>query len=1125
MKRTLPEGICLPATKTMVIAMRLTLLLLIAGCLQVSARGYAQKISFSGTDIPLQQVFSVIEEQTGYGVFMDHDLLQDARKVTVNAKDASIDAVLKDCFKNQPFPLTYTIVGHTINIIKKRPESINLEESTLADEARQEVGGVVKGEDGKPLVGANVKIRKLNKSGQTDAKGEFIFQDIPNGRYVIEISYVGHEDYRREIKVENNLVKVTVVMKISISSLDANVVKGYYNTTARFNTGNVTTVKGEDIIKQPVSDPLLALQGRVPGLYIQQTSGLPGSYSTILLRGQNSLPLGKPVTVNDPFFIVDGVPFSSASLSSTDIGGGAVGNPLYGRGQGLSPFNSLNPADIESIEVLKDADATAIYGSRGSNGVILITTRKGKAGQTKVDIDVSSGGGRVSRNVDLLNTKQYLQVRHEAFINDGVTPDPNVDFDMTYWDTTRYTNWQKVLLGNTANYTNVQSSLSGGNANTQFHIGGGFNHQGTVFPGDYSSQKASILFNINNISSNQKFRIQFTGNYVYNNSKIPMADFTGSITLAPDAPAIYNSIGNINWQLKGGGATWLNPMAATHLQANAITDNLISNLTLSYQISHDFQVKSSFGYTKTQMNQTQLAFSSASPPPDNASPYSRSNSFATTTANAWIIEPQIEFHKQVSNWVIDALLGSTFQQNTQKSLSETALGFSSDELITDPNAASLFYLNGYNYSLYRYNAVFGRVGVRWKDRYLLNFTARRDGSSRFGPSKQFGNFGAVGPGWIFSEEPFMKNKLPWMNFGKLRASYGLTGNDAIGDYQFLSTYSINRSTYQEFSGLYPTLLSNPNFAWEQDKKLEGGIELRFLKDRIQLTISYYRNQTGNQLVGFPLPQITGFTSVQANLPAVIQNTGWELSFNTINIKTTNFAWISSFNISIPKNKLASYPGIKNSPYAFTYSVGKSLFAQYLFHFTGVDPQKGIYTFANKNGSGIPSFGIDQELTKPVTQEYYGGFSNTFQYKGWNLDVFFQFVKQVGHGFLNAFGLPPGFSTNMPVNVLDRWQKNGDIANAQQFTQSFATAASTAYSYIQASDAIISDASFVRLKNVSLSYRFPSEMIKKIGIKNASAFINCENLLTITKYKLLDPEVQGLGLPPLRMITAGIHMSL
>jgi TonB-linked SusC/RagA family outer membrane protein len=501
----------------------------------------------------------------------------------------------------------------------------------------------------------------------------------------------------------------------------------------------------------------------------------------------------------------------------------------------------------------------------------------------------------------------------------------------------------------------------------------------------------------------------------------------------------------------------------------------------------------------------------------------RDNLFATSNINTWIIEPQVGYTRRIGNGKLDVLIGTTFQDNTQNSVGQDAYGFSTDAQIPNIAAATNVVIYGSNSSDYRYNAVFGRINYNWQDKYLLNLTARRDGSSRFGPGNQFGNFGAMGIAWIFSKANFIRNKLSFLSFGKLRASYGSTGNDQIPDYQFLSTYSnySSSNTYQGVNGLYPSRIANPFFGWELVKKLEGGIELGFLKDRIILNANYYRNRTGNQLVGQPLPSMVGFTTIQANLPAVVQNSGVELALNTTNINSKKFSWTSSFNLSIPRNKLISFPNLASSNYSNLFAIGKSLFTQSLYHYIEVDPQTGIYTFQDINKDGVIN-SKDRQFLKEISQRYFGGLQNSFSYKGWQLDVFFQFVKQTGRSYITSFSIPGFYNTNQPVYVLNRWVNPGNHTDVQRYLQGASTAL-TAWGNATSSDYIIVDASFIRLKNVALSYSLPSSWQKKAYLQNAKIYIQCQNLFTITSYKGLDPESQGLGLPPLRIVITGIQI--
>ena len=1112
--------------KNLIHAVKLTAIFILIACLQVSARTNAQRLSISLKNSSLEKLFSEIEQKTSYVFIYDAAILKGTRPVTVEVRDAAVEDILRASFKGQA--LDFSIRDKTIFVKKEEVKAVQVMPVAVGDGANS-VSGVVRSETGTPLAGASVMIKKLKKSGMTDAKGEFILKDVPNGEYWVEISFVGYQPYGKMITVLDHEARVMAEMKMSTSSLDEVVLKGYYTTTKRLNTGDVTIVKGEDIQKQPVSDPILALEGRVPGLYIQQTSGVAGAYSTIRIRGQNSIANG-----NDPMYIVDGVPYSSVSMS---IFGGAAGGPVAGgvsnvNGGGLSPFNNLNPSDIESIEVLKDADATAIYGSRGANGVILITTKKGRAGSARFNLNVYTGQGEVTRMLKLLNTQQYLAMRREAFKNDGLavpsiktTPTDN-NYDINgFWDTTRYTNWQKVLIGNTATFTNAQGELSGGDANTQFVIGGGYSKQGTVFLGNYFDQKASAHFNLTHGSANQRFHAQFTTSYVNDNSRLPNGDFTKGITLAPDAPALYNANGDINWQTLNGTGTFSNPAAGTTQKTNATTINLISSLNLSYQILPGLQLKSGFGYNHAQENENQSTPSTAAAPPNNTNPLVRSYAMSTNDFARWIIEPQLDYQRKIGFGQLDLLIGSTFQQQKQNSFSTLYLGFPSDVVISNPALAGTIIFGGTNYALYRYNAAYGRLSYNWQDKYLLNLTVRRDGSSRFGPGKQFGDFGAIGVAWVFSKEKWIESKLPFLSFGKLRGSYGITGNDQIGDYQFLSTYNAVTSTYQGSAGLSPTRLTNPYFAWEVVKKLEGGLELGFFKDRILVTGSYYRNRTGNQLVGYALPSTTGFSTIQFNLPAIVQNSGIELSLNTINLRSKAFSWSTAFNLTIPSNKLVAFPNIANfATYKNIYVIGQSLFIKRIWDFTGVNPQTGLYTVATKNATGIPSSPQDLVTTKPVTQKYFGGFQNSISYKGFQLDIFVQFVKQTENSIRSYITTTPGFvNVNQPTVVLNRWESPGDVTNIQRFGTNSATSSKT--TLLQGSNGVLTDGSFVRLKNLALSYQIPTEWKTRLHLQNLRFYIQCQNLFTFTKYLGLDPETGGLNLPPLRMITAGIQVGL
>jgi TonB-linked SusC/RagA family outer membrane protein len=1100
------------ALEQLIRTMKLTCVLLTVAFLHVSAGSYSQQVTLSLKDAPIEKVFREIERQTGYGFLYNKQMFANFPNVSIDVKNADIKGVLNICFGTAP--VEFVISDQTILI---RPKEQPEKTGGSAEPPPGEIHGHITDSTGAPLSGASVSVKGNKRGTSTDWKGNFELKGVdPNSTLLV--SYTGFES--QEIKV-NGKNEFAILLKQSTSQLDQTVVKGYYNTTDRLNTGDVTTVKSEDIEKQPVSDPLQALDGRVPGLYIQQTSGVPGSYATVRIQGQNSIANG-----NIPLYIVDGVPYGSVSPTSNFLTPGPLGNPASGDGLGTSPFNDLNPADIESIVVLKDADATAIYGSRGANGVILITTKKGKAGSTKLNLLGFSGAGKVAHFMDFMNTPQYLAMRHEALNNDGLTPGPS-DYDVNGgWDSTRYTNWQKVLIGNPAKYTDLEGSLSGGNTNTQFRLAGGYSDQGTVYPGDFGDKKAMVSFDLTHASSNQRLHTELRTSYVYEYSNLPTSDLTQSINLAPDAPALYNSNGTLNWQLVNGSPSWINPLTYSVTTTYAKINNLIANLDISYIILPGLQVKSSFGYTHFENNQADLNPSIAFSPPNNNNPLYNSSTITTNDLSTWIIEPQLLYDKAIGKGKLNVLTGTTFQQNLQTGYGIKGTGYATDALINDPAAASSQRATGDVNTLYHYAAGFGRIGYDWDEKYLINITARRDGSSRFGPGKQFGNFGAIGMGWIFSQERFIQSSLPWLSFGKLRASYGTAGNDQIGNYQFLSTYIPYSQTYQNLGGLYPTSLTNPNFSWELVKKMEGGIQLGFLKDRILAGANYYRNRSGNQLVGYPLPDITGFGSVEANLPATVQNTGAEFTLTTVNIKSNRFSWRSSFNVTIPRNKLISYPNIQSSAYANTYTVGQSLFTNKEFAFAGVNDSTGSFQYMTSKGlSNNPQYPQDLYLTKPITQSFYGGLENTFSYAGFQFSFLVQFVDQMGANYLNQDGYQAGvFNTNYPTAILNHWKKPGDIAPYGMYS----TLGQADPNYaLSSSNFGLVNSSFIRLKNLSLAYQLTKKSLQKLGLEQARVYFQCQNLFTITHHFLgSDPETGGANvLPPLRILTAGLQIGL
>ncbi|THU39609.1 SusC/RagA family TonB-linked outer membrane protein [Niastella caeni] len=1112
--------------------MKLCAFILLAGCLNVYATGYGQKITLSEKDAPLTKIFKEIQKQTGYHFLYISQQLDNAKKVTIQVKDALVDDVLQLAFREQPFG--YEIREKTI-VIQAKPISPTLTPEPTTP-VLPEVRGVITDENGAPAQGVNVMVKGTSKGTTTNLRGEFILKDV-NENAILLITSVGYD--RQEILVKNKSF-VTLQLRVAVGNLDEMQVIAYGTTSKRFNTGNVTTVKSTDIEKQPVTNPLLALQGRVPGMQIIQSTGLPGTGVTVRIRGRNSFENG-----NDPLYIVDGVPYPSQMLQGLEnpITGfsGAYG-PQQGRVSG-SPLSYLNPGDIESIEVLKDADATAIYGTRGANGVVLITTKKGKVGPTRVDANVQYGWGKVTKFIPWLNSRQYLDMRYEAYMNDGIDPatlKPNANnYDLTLWDTTRYTDWNKQLIGGTAQYSNIQLSLYGGNSNVQYRIGYNYNKQTTVFPKSFGDPKGSLSFSINSSSNNKKLNVQLSGSYQLDKNELPNYDLSMYTNFAPNAPDLYKEDGSLNWadHPTTGFPTWENPLAKLNTRYRRRVNNLVTNAVFSYEVISGLSIKLSGGYNNMQSIESKIFPSTAYAPIYR--PLVRANlwsEFAHAQNDNWILEPQITFQTRVSQGRLSALVGTTFQQNDSKAESVTAKGFNSDLVMEDPKAATSITVDNSFNATYKYNAVFARINYNYNDKYLINFTARRDGTSRFGPNKRFANFGAAGIGWVFSNENFIGKNLPILSFGKIRASYGTTGSDQVGNYRYLNLYNyLNFDVaYQNSLSLQLNGLFNPDLAWEETKKLEGAIELGFWKDRIFLSVSHYRNRSFNQLTTYSLPSNTGTTGgIPANLDATIENTGWEVTLSSTNFQSKNFKWTSSINLSVPRNKLVSVG--PNTPNIDDRLVGHSTSTRFVYSFAGVDPVTGRYQFYDGKGGFTfqpdtayepGSFGRYTEYALNTDVTYFGGFQNGFSWKQFQVDFLFSFEKRLGE--TNQRGNIPGsFSLpsrqNQPVSVLDRWQKPGDNASVQKYNQDYSI-----YKQFEAytqSDGAWMDASYIRLKNVSLSWQLPTRIKQRVHLQNARLYTQAQNLFVITKYKGSDPETRSLiSLPPLRIWTVGCQLT-
>jgi TonB-linked SusC/RagA family outer membrane protein len=1077
-------------------------------CLVAFVPVYAQsQYNISVENVPLKKVMKQIERYGEYYFAYRTEFLQHDERVTVHVTNGTIDEVMKQALKG--LALKYLIVG---NMITVRPDTSN---AHIHKQNLLTITGKVINEAGEPVQHVSVSENGSHAIAFSGSDGHFSITVKPNT--LLSFTSVGYEPIQRLIKERSF---ITVQLRHQVKDLDETVITGYGKTSKRYNTGAIYKINSADIARQPVSDPLATLQGRVPGLLITQSNGLPGSTYKVQLRGQSSIGINpSQLPPNDPLFIIDGVPFAP---NNNSILGATSGSALGESGR--SPFSFINIGDIDHIEVLKDADATAIYGSRGSNGVILITTKKGKAGPPAFNINVNTGWSRITRYANMMNTAQYVQMRNEALANDGLPVNINTAPDLISWDTTRYTDFKKMLIGGEAVTNNVQLSFSGGNKRLQYYLGAGYRRETTVFPGDIKNERFSEHINLQYQSRDTNLNIILSVISSQDKNWSIVTDLTKYINLAPHTPGLYDSTGKLIWE--HGDLDFVNPIAFLLQAYDSKATNLLGNLDINYRIARNLTFKTSLGYNWLQFNDISIKPGSSLVPTPGIDPKGIAY-FGKVKYNSWIAEPQLVYNRYVGIGKISGLVGATMQVQKQSVATIEASDFPSDDELRNIHAAGVHKSVDLN-TEYRYGGVFARLTSILLDKYLINLTGRTDGSSRFGPGKQVGTFWSTGLGWIFSNEPFIKT-LPFISYGKLRGSYGVTGNDQIGDYKYLDKWKDLTGAYMGRAGIHPIQLADSNYSWEVNRKMEAAIELGLLKDRIMITAAYYRHRTGNQLIAYVLPGITGFNGYAAkNSPALVQNTGWELQLQTKNRLNRNWQVNGNVLLTIPRNKLIAFPNLASSSYKTRLAIGQSLSVLNGYEFKGINPDGGVFEFVDQDGDGTINFQNDYRILGHLDPKWYGSVQVNVQYKGWQLDMSWEVRKQRASSYLYSIYsfYPPGTQLiNQPEMVLHRWPECNEQCALQQFGTGANDITKDAINRFLGSDGYIKDASFARLKNIELSWQLPVHWRKNIAMKHCRLYLQAQNLLTITPYNGFDPETRNIStLPPLRTVAVGIDLS-
>lgn len=1037
----------------------------------------------------------------------DHSILYVSRDVAevppvdLDLVNVPVRRVLHECFAGTRFRVEL-IADKVISISRERGASL------YAD-----LTGTVSDTLGAPLVGATITDLRTRISVLADAKGRF---RLPAGAFetLVTISCTGYTPLTDTL---SNKDANDIQLIAATAGLDAVMITAYGRTTQRLTTGSVTRKKAPELEVQPVPTITDALEGRVPRLVIRRYNGVLGSACETLLGGRHSVQQG-----NGPLYVLDGVPLAGGSFLSPIGSGSAQGQ------NGANPTNGIPTWIIGSTEVLKDATATAIYGSRAANGVILLTTKEWIERAPHWTAEVAQGASGVVPTSRPLITAEFLTMRKEAVSNDGLPVNASTVPEAYVWDSTRYRNYQRLTTGGTGSYRDLRLSFNGGNKQFPMLVYTGAHNETGVFPGTTRDQHLSLYTDIGYHSGNDRLKLNFAASVDRQDNLLPREDYTSYEWLAPNAPSFTDAAGQPQWGSYDMPFKNIPALGNNTYKSGVV--NLFGRLHLDFRLDAHFSLEGSIGGHSILAHEQNWQTIAGQNPLQR--PSATGNTVeARDNLKSGILELWGRFANNAKWGRLDALAGITYQSEGTDYSSIQLSGVSSDLLLAAGTGAAV--VTPYQDRVhYRYEALFGQLHYTFRDRYLLEVTGRRDGSSRFGPGDQFGNFWGLGGGWIFSEERFVK-RSGVLSFGKIKGSYGSTGNDQIGDDQFSALYTPTASArgYQGQQGVIPASLSNDQLHWELNYRGDLSVDLGFFHNKLLITAGLYEGHSKSQLVYTGLPAQAGFPGVLSNQPVAVVNKGLEFQLDVNHLFIGRLIWSSFVTATIPHNYLASWPGLNNSVYAATVIQGRSLTVTRGLHYLGVDPATGLYRFQDVNHNGTIDAG-DLMPGPSLDPRWYGGWGHTLRCKGWGLDLFFEYRTQnaVNPLAILAQRNPAGMQglynlSNGPKEWLDHWRQPGDHAKYQMLTSMPGTPAWNTLQEWLRSDGTIVDASFLRWKNLSIQYEFSAGWCKRRHLKALKCYVRGENLWTRTRFPVTDPETQDpTVLAPMRTLLAGFQVS-
>lgn len=953
--------------------------------------------------------------------------------------------------------------------------------------SQTKITGKVSSEEGETLPGVSVVVKGTTQGTVTDIDGSYSIS-VPSDASTLVFSFVGMNT--QEVSINGKSV-IDVQMSADIKQLSEVVIVGYGTQKKKDITSAVSTIDTDEIQNVPASYSFDgAIQGKTAGLNVSSSSATPGSAINVNIRGVTSINAS-----SQPLYVVDGVPIVTGNNSA-----------LNSNIQPINPLADINPNDIESISVLKDASAAAIYGSRGANGVIIITTKRGTAGKTKFNVGYYTGISEISNTPELMTSQEWISFMNAAAEYDGLGEN--------YWNSSlgdpsdesipTYNAYDYIFRTGVTH--NADVSVQGGNDNTKFYISGNyFNQEGIQIGQNF--ERISGRINLDHSASSKlglgtSILVSRTNHQRTVNENDEYGVVINAQAWDPTAPLTQDD-GSYTDPFKHYGWWALeNPL---FIAEQYINTSATSRALTSVFATYDFTDKLSFK-TTWSVDYNSLTDESFIPAGGKESDVGN-GIYGTYEELAWLNENTLTYNLQLNdNHQFNFLAGFTMQESRQDFSTITGTGFPSNDVIKISTAANS--TGSSNSSSFGFLSYLGRVNYSFKGKYLANFTVRSDGSSRFGTNSRYGTFPSGSVGWVISEESFLSSS-PVLSNLKLRASYGTIGNAGIGNFTWRGAYSLGAS-YNGSGGTSPSILENPDLSWEKTTQLNIGIDVGLFEERISLTADYFTKNTTDLLLEKDVPGTTGFKTTQSNF-GEIENKGFEVSLNATVLRKQDFEWSTNINFSHIENEVVD---VLNDGQIvsrnFVILEGEALSQLYLIKFLGVDPFTGDAVFEDINSDGIINLDDRQPVGSGIPN-YFGGFSNTFRYKGLSLDVFFQFsggnkiYNQSRHAYENYGSLQSGIPYgNQSKNSLDYWKQPGDITDIPR--PSLAGPGDPDAQWQRFSTQYLEDGDFVRLKNVKLAYNIPSSLIEKWGLSSVQVYAQGRNLITWTNYLGFDPEV-------------------